>query len=118
MRSAIATVMVSDMDRSASFYGETLGLTERERVPGWAEYVTTNGQFVVALHTARPGTPLPPQGGITVGFGVADVNAERARLEAAGVPFHGPTVDNPPVRLAFFADPDGYPLYLVEHRGF
>jgi len=112
LKSAIATVMVSDMDRAARFYREVLGLREKVRFGNeWAEYTTPDG-FIIGLHPARPGTPLPPQGGISVGFGVDDIDAERARLEEQGVKFFGPTVDSPPVRLAFFADADGYPLYL------
>ena len=113
MKSALATVMVSDMERSIAFYGATLGLEKLVAHPGWAEFAAQDG-FRVALHDARPGTELPPKGGISVGFGVDDIDATRAKLEGAGVAFFGPTIDSGPVRLAFFGDPDGYPLYLAQ----
>jgi len=35
-------------------------------------------------------------------------------LSAVGVRFQGPVLDDKEVMLAFFADPDGTPMYLVE----
>jgi len=109
--------MVSDFETSCAFYRDTLGLSERSRVDGWAEYSSPDG-FVVGVHTARPDTPLPPEGGVSIGFGVEDIEAVKASLEASGIGFHGPIVDSPPIRLAFFVDPDGYPLYIAQHVGF
>lgn len=116
LRAAIATVMVSDFEASVRFYRDTLGLEQKVRHgDDWAEYQTPDG-FVIALHGAREGAPPPPppRGGISVGFDVADIEAARATLEQRGVVFRGPTVDSPPVKLAFFADPDGHALYLSE----
>ena len=45
---------------------------------------------------------------------VADVAAARRTLEAAGVEFHGETLDSGVCHIANFADPDGNALQL--HR--
>lgn len=114
LRAALATVMVSDFEAAVRFYRDVLGLEEKVRHGNhWAEYATPDG-FRVALHEAREGTPLPPSGGVSVGFDVADIDLARAELESRGVKFEGPTITSPPVRLAFFVDPDGYPLYLSQ----
>lgn len=115
LRAAIATVMVSDFEASVHFYRDTLGLTEKVRHgDDWAEYTTPDG-FVIALHSRREDTPPAAGGGISIGFDVGEIRGARAALEQRGVEFRGPTIDNPRVRLAFFADPDGHPLYLSEH---
>jgi len=54
-------------------------------------------------------------GGATLTWGVDDIAAVRARLEAAGVKFDGATREHPGVvKLATFFDPDGNHLMLYE----
>lgn len=114
LKSAIATVLISDMDAACHFYGDVLGLAQKVRFgPAWAEYVTPDA-FVIGLHPRRESSASRGAGGISIGFGVANIEAERACLEAAGVVFHGPTKTDGPVKLAFFSDPDENVLYLSE----
>jgi len=46
---------------------------------------------------------------------VADVAATRGKLEAAGVAFHGETIDSGVCHMAIFSDPDGNTL-MLHHR--
>jgi CreA protein len=56
-----------------------------------------------------------PQGGATVTFGVADIDAARAWLEAHDTRFDGETRDiEGMVRLATLYDPDGNTLMLAQ----
>jgi catechol 2,3-dioxygenase-like lactoylglutathione lyase family enzyme len=52
---------------------------------------------------------------------VEDIDAAYAELSAAGIPFHVPPEDfpeeAPSVRIAFFKDPDGNVLELVQPLG-
>jgi catechol 2,3-dioxygenase-like lactoylglutathione lyase family enzyme len=95
---------VSDLKRADEFYGGTLGLM---RYPGsgerWVEYET--GNLTIALSTF----------GGTVGLGVEDVAAERAKLEGDGVEFSMDTFDSGVCNGAPFTDPDGNRL-LFHHR--
>lgn len=78
-------VPVTDMDAANHFYGELLGLERNPNSPGddWVEYEVGN----VTLAVMTPHThdyefvPLPPA---TVALRVTDVEAMRAKLEAAG----------------------------------
>ena len=72
----------------------------------------------MGLHSTHPGGPeAGKSGSISIGFGVTEpLEAEVARLSAAGVVFRGPIVDADVVRLAFFGDPDGNDLYLSESK--
>jgi catechol 2,3-dioxygenase-like lactoylglutathione lyase family enzyme len=94
---------VSDLKRSESFYGGTLGLM---RNPGsgerWVEYET--GNLTVALSTF----------GGTLALRVDDVNAAREKLESDGVEFAMDTFDSGVCNGAPFTDPDGNRLLL--HR--
>ncbi len=114
------TLYVSNLGRSIHFFTEVLGLRLRAHPSdGWAEIDAGDGLILglhpESIHAASPGT----RGAITIGLNV-DQPLEQvvARLEARGVVFKIPILDNPksPVRLAFFGDPDGNELYLCEAR--
>lgn len=111
-----ATVFVSDMDRAVDFYVNVLGLTLRMRAENyWAE-VTAGNELVIGLHPAEDGGVRPgTAGSIQIGLGLDGSIQDAVRmLEAKGVVFCGPIVDDGPIRLAFFQDPDGNQLYLSQ----
>ena len=97
---------VRDIDASLAWFKDALGFEEAFRVPGWAEVTTPAPGVTVGLtETEAPGDGA---GGATPVFGVADIDAARAALEAKGVRFEGETVELPGmVKLATFKDPDG-----------
>ena len=113
---ANVTVMVSDFDRAVRFYTETLGLSLRMRFgDGWAE-VETKG-LTIGLHPANAHGPRPGEGGaLSIGLEVPAIEPAKAELEARGIAFEGPIKDDGAVRLAFFSDPDGNPLYLCQQK--
>lgn len=118
LRTAVATVYVSDMDRAVRFYTELLGLRLMRRVGNeWAE-VDAGGGFTIGLHPhhGNPHTPPPgAHGSISIGFELNEpLDEVVAALKSRGARFHGPIVNDDPVRLAFFGDPDGNALYLWE----
>jgi catechol 2,3-dioxygenase-like lactoylglutathione lyase family enzyme len=96
---------VSDLGRADEFYGETLGLARNPHNSGerWVEYET--GNLTLSLSTF----------GGCIAFGVDDVEAERSKLEGAGVGFHGETFDSGVCHGASFTDAVGNPLQL-HHR--
>jgi catechol 2,3-dioxygenase-like lactoylglutathione lyase family enzyme len=111
-----ATIYVTDMDRSVSFYTETLGLRLDFRAGDhWASIDAGEG-MQLGLHPASSRGPAPGTvGAVSVGLAV-DESIEHvvSTLEKRGVVFHGPVDGDGKVKLAFFADPDGNPLHLVE----
>jgi catechol 2,3-dioxygenase-like lactoylglutathione lyase family enzyme len=111
----IATIYVSDLDRSVRFYTQTLGFKLRFRAGGdWAEVDAGNG-LVLGLHGTPPGEQrYGKSGSITVGFNATEpLDQVVASLKQRGVQFRGP-ISGDAVRLAFFGDPDGNDLYLWE----
>jgi catechol 2,3-dioxygenase-like lactoylglutathione lyase family enzyme len=110
-----ATIYVSQMQRSVDFYTGVLGLELVFRAGDhWAQLDA--GGLAIGLHPASDGNPRPgTPGGITVGLSVDVPIAEAvASLAAHGVEVRGPEPGGGGVQLAFFADPDGNPLYLAE----
>lgn len=116
-----ATVMVSDFERAVGFYTGTLGLELKNRFGNeWAEVVAGPG-LTIGLHPPGRGPKPGTAGAISIGFTVKGAISDVvAILESRGVRFHGPIVDNPGegIKLAFFGDPDGNPLYLCEVKSY
>ena len=116
-----ATVYVSDMDRAVRFYVETLGFKLVVRHAehgqgGLGAEVDAGGGLILGLHPASPHAPKPgTSGSISIGLAVnAPIAEVVAVLSNRGVVFQGPIMENGPIKLAYFGDPDGTSLYLRE----
>lgn len=120
IKSGNATVFVNDLDRAVRFYTETLGLSLQFRAGDhWAQ-IQAGTTLVIGLHPKEggwgpaPGTP----GSIQIGLEVDEpLSSVVETLRGRGVAFDGPIVEDDPVRLAFFRDPDVNSLYLAEYEG-
>lgn len=104
------SVPTDDFDASVRFYGEVLGLPCSARygdMPG-AEFQAGNLTLAVMQNEAF-GQAFSPNS-MPIALQVADVDAARARLEAAGVKFKTETFDSGVCHQAIFSDPAGNPL--------
>jgi catechol 2,3-dioxygenase-like lactoylglutathione lyase family enzyme len=115
----------SDVDRTIAFYEGTLGLPlvqRRELVAGRPEVIFDSGGTRICIEGGE-GTPSPPANP-PLTFVVDDIQAAVADLRARGVAFE--EYDLPflktedgiaevaGVKAAWFKDPDGYLLALME----
>ena len=106
---------VTDLEASIAWFKETLGFDETFKVAeaGWAEVATPAEGVSIGL--SQTDEPVARDGGNTPVFGVDDIDAARAELEAKGVTFEGETVELPGmVKLATFLDPDGNHYMLAQ----
>jgi catechol 2,3-dioxygenase-like lactoylglutathione lyase family enzyme len=112
-------IYVSDLDRAVNFYTGVLGLKLLFRAGPHIAQIDAGGGLVLSLHPTGPKSPEAGRhGSISIGFGVnGKMEDEVAALTAKGVTFRGPIIDDPPVRLAYFGDPDDNDLYLCEFSG-
>jgi catechol 2,3-dioxygenase-like lactoylglutathione lyase family enzyme len=111
------TIYVSSLDRAVDFYTKVLGLRLGGRWGDEYASIDLGSGSSIGLHPSRsPHAPRPgTSGSIQVGIGVTRPLPEVVKdLAAKGVVFRGPIKDDAAVRLAFFGDPDGNDLYLVE----
>ncbi len=104
-----------DLEESARFYGETLGLRRSVYIPerSYCEFET--GNLTVSVYNAHQmglGHNLNPN---PLALHVDDVAAAREQLEGRGVEFSGETLDTGVCHMAFFADPAGNAL-MLHHR--
>ena len=118
IKSGIPNIFVSDIDRAIKFYTDVLGMKLIMNAGGHYAQVAAGGGLVLGLHPASPHAPKPgTRGSISIGFAPdRPLDQAVAELTQRGVAFRGPIVDDPPVRLADFGDPDGNDLYLVEYK--
>ena len=114
---------VRDLDRALSFYERVLGfrlvLDQRNGVlPGHETVLGRVGDVTIELiHDDRAGedTTGDPDGigWSCVSFRVADIDAAIAQLRASGATVTDP-IDFPAARCAFFRDPDGNLLEVID----
>jgi catechol 2,3-dioxygenase-like lactoylglutathione lyase family enzyme len=98
-----------DAERARAFYVDTLGLRPDAR----AAFEVWAGETCFAIwEPEKMGMPFEPVTNAQVAMHVADVQAARADLEAAGVTFMGDTFDTGVCHMAFFTDPDGNTMLL------
>ena len=112
---ANVTLMVTDFDRSLRFYTETLGLGLQSRHGDhWAEVIAPG--VTIGLHPSMGAVVPASTDSVSVGFMVEDFDATVGELRSRGVEFDRVT-DTERARSAYFADPDGHPLYVMWRAG-
>lgn len=114
-------VVTTDVERAAKFYTEALGFREVARLEtshsGTLVFMGLNGTLVELFGGGKAKTS---SGTAEVGYRhicllVDDVDAEHERLKGHGVDFDmEPTTVEAGLRVAFFKDPDGSPLELMQ----
>jgi catechol 2,3-dioxygenase-like lactoylglutathione lyase family enzyme len=112
-RTDFVSVPVTDLERSTSFYGETLGL-EQIGEGAWPEFQLGENVSLYLIDPTNIGQEFQGPHTSSIALRVADVESARKDLEGRGVAFRGDTFDTGVCHMAFFSDPDGNELML--HR--
>lgn len=118
-------VIASDYARSLKFYTEVLGLKQAgehyraERRSYKSELTLPTGEYVVELFSFPQPPPRPSHpeacGLRHLAFAVDDIEAEVARLTAAGAECEPIRIDEfTGRRFTFLPDPDNLPIELYE----
>lgn len=105
---------VSDLERSIAWYRDALGFDLLYRMEGeaWCELKTSVERVTLGLSQVEE---AGGRGGATLTFGVDDIEAAKADLDARRIRQDGPIRDIPGlVRLLTFYDPDDNALMLYE----
>ena len=108
---------VSDINKSADFYENTLGLTLAGWLgAGWVEFAVGDTPTVLALRAGREGQAASGQvGGGAIAIAVADVRQAVDELRARGVEVALEPGEQAACYAAGIADPDGN-LILLHSR--
>ena len=112
-RTDFVSVPVTDLERSTSWYRDTLGLEQIGR-DAWPEFQLGENVSLYLLDPTNIGQEFHGPHTAPIALRVPDVEAARAELESRGIQFFGETFDTSVCHMAHFADPDGNVLML--HR--
>ena len=112
-RTDFVSVPVTDVERAAAFYRDTLGL-EQVSEGGWPEFQLGENVSLYLIDPTNVGQAFTAPHSSHIALRVPDVAATRAELEGRGVAFDGDVLDTGVCHMAFFKDPDGNQLML--HR--
>ena len=112
-RTDFVSVPVTDLERSAAWYRDTLGL-EQTGHGVWPEFRLGENLFLYLLDPTNIGQEFRGPHTSAIALRVADVAASRRALEEKGVEFAGDVFDTGVCHMAHFEDPDGNALML--HR--
>ena len=113
--------MVDDVDKSIAFYTKHLGfelLTSAS--PAFADVRRGNLRLLLAGPQSSAGRPMPdgrmpgPGGWNRIHFVVDDIDAEVARLRAAGATFRNDIVTGPGGKQILLEDPSGNLVELFQ----
>lgn len=112
-----AVVSVENLEESAKFYRDILGMDEIRRFsprPGLTiAFFKGEGEATIELIEGEEGK----KGLYMVGMEVEDMDAELAELKAKGVELtRGPFGAPGGPKIAFLDGPDGVEIELIEHR--
>ena len=114
-RTDFIAVPVQDRERAGRFYGDVLGLTKNPNsTETWWEYETGNVTLAL-VDQASIGMPFTPLPVASIVLRVADLEAAREKLEAAGVQLMGEVIDSGVCRMQPFTDSEGNGL-MLHHR--
>jgi catechol 2,3-dioxygenase-like lactoylglutathione lyase family enzyme len=113
-RTDFVSVPVTDLSRSRSFYGETLGLPLVSGDEGWPEYQLGENISLYLVDPTNIGREFEGPHTSSIALRVSDVEAAQKALEAKGVEFVAEPFDTGVCHMAIFHDPDGNTLML--HR--
>jgi catechol 2,3-dioxygenase-like lactoylglutathione lyase family enzyme len=116
--------MVDDIDAAIAFYTTHLGFKLGMRAgPAFADVTRGDLRLLLSARTSSAGRPMPdgslpvPGGWNRFQFIVDDIEAEVARLRAAGVRFRNDVIRGPGGAQVLIEDPAGNAIEIFQPAG-
>jgi catechol 2,3-dioxygenase-like lactoylglutathione lyase family enzyme len=116
--------MVDDVDTAVDFYTKHLGFEVLNNfAPAFADVARGHLRLLLSGPASSAGRPMPdgatpgPGGWNRIHLIVADIDAEVARLRAAGVTFRNDVLSGPGGRQILLEDPAGNVIELFQPAG-
>ena len=112
--------MVDEVAPAVAFYTANLGFEVITNFPPFADVVRGNLRLLLSGPASSAGRPMPdgakpgPGGWNRIHLIVDDIEAEAARLKAAGVPFRNAILEGPGGKQVLIQDPSGNVIELFQ----
>lgn len=112
--------MVDDVAQAVDFYTGLLGFEVLNHFPPFADVARSRLRLLLSGPASSAGRPMAdgarpgPGGWNRIHLIVADIEAEVARLRAAGAAFRNPMVEGPGGRQILVVDPSGNLVELFQ----
>jgi catechol 2,3-dioxygenase-like lactoylglutathione lyase family enzyme len=112
--------MVDDVAAATEFYTKFLGFEVLNSFPPFADVVRGNLRLLISGPASSAGRPMAdgakpgPGGWNRIHLIVDDIDAEVARLQAAGAPFRNDVIEGPGGKQALLQDPSGNLIELFQ----
>jgi catechol 2,3-dioxygenase-like lactoylglutathione lyase family enzyme len=112
--------MVHDVGEAVAFYTKFLGFEVLTNFPAFADVARGRLRLLLSGPNSSAARPMPdgarpgPGGWNRIHLIVKDIDAEVARLRAAGAPFRNDIVEGPGGRQILLEDPSGNVVELFE----
>ncbi len=112
--------MVDDVPKAVEFYTKYLGFEVLTSFPPFADVARGNLRLLLSGPQSSAGRPMPdgakpgPGGWNRIHLIVSDLEAEVARLRAAGAPFRNDILSGPGGKQVLLQDPSGNVIELFE----
>ena len=108
----VAFYHADDIEQSAAWYRDVLGLTETADFGDWREFRVGGARFAV-----DSGTPPAEIPNAVVSFLVQDLDAAVEELRVRGATFASEIIDAGPTRFVTLRDPAGNLVQLSQPKG-
>lgn len=116
--------MVTDVEKAVAFYTQYLDFEVLTYFPAFADVARGNLRLLLSGPASSAARPMPdgaapgPGGWNRIHLIVADIEAEVARLRAAGAPFRNDIFEGPGGKQVLLEDPSGNVVELFEPAAF
>ena len=113
--------MVDDVGEAVAFYTKILGFEVLNQFPPFAEIARGKLRLLLSGPASSAGRPMAdgakpgPGGWNRIHFIVDDINAEVARLRAAGASFRNDIIEGPGGKQVLVQDPSGNFIELFQY---
>jgi len=114
-----ATIQVSDMEKSLSFYQDVIGLKINRRMQPMPDinivFLGSGGTEIELIHNNKK-TSFNYGKDISLGFTVESLDKTIGFLNNRNIPIHeGPFQPSPIIKFLYILDPDGLKIQFVEN---
>jgi catechol 2,3-dioxygenase-like lactoylglutathione lyase family enzyme len=116
--------IVDDIEESVAFYTKFFGFEVLNKFPAFADVVCGKLRLLLSGPASSAGRPMPdgakpaPGGWNRIHLIVDDIDAEAARLRAAGAAFRNDILEGPGGKQVLLQDPSGNVVELFQPAAF